>query len=93
MTGENNFLLSAFECPMEPDPKPTAGIGSPARGTLMFFGSGFSPFTHQENEFFSVTSFTETAAVPSGNKEREFSSPFPEHRRRGVFLLVCFKML
>lgn len=71
MTGENNFLLSAFDYPVEPDPKPTAGIGSPARGTLMFFGSGFSLFTHQQNDFFSATTFTETAAVLSGNKERE----------------------
>jgi len=56
---------------VEPDPKPTAGIGSPARGTLMFFGSGFSLFTHQQN-YFSVTSFTETAVVAYGNKEREY---------------------
>lgn len=71
MTGETNFLFSAFEYSVAPYPTPSEGIGSPARGTLMLFGSGFSLFTHQQNDFSNFTSFTETAVVPSGNKERE----------------------
>lgn len=57
---------------MEPDPKPTAGIGRPARETLILFASGFSLFTHQQISFFRVASFTETAVVTSGNKEKEY---------------------
>lgn len=91
MTGENNFLLSAFEYPVEPDPKPTAGIGSPARGTLMLFGSGFSLFTNEKNDFFSVTSFTETAVVPSGNKENEYLHFLSIGE--GIFFAHFFKML
>lgn len=71
ITGENNVLWSVFVYPIEPDPKATAGIGRPARETLILFASGFSLFTHQQIFFFHVASFTENAVVPSGNKEKE----------------------